>query len=77
MNTAFIFVNCHLGSEVQTIKHLKELCAEVQGTFGIYDFICKLDYEDVELLEETLQKIRHVDRVTHTVTIHTIPEQSS
>ena len=54
MNTAFIFVNCHLGSEIQTIKSLKELCVEVQGTFGIYDFICKLNYEDMQFLEETL-----------------------
>ncbi len=76
MNITFVLVNCDMGHEIQTIEKLKELCNEVQGTYGIYDFICKLNYDDVELFEETLQKIRHLQTITHTITIHTIPEQS-
>ena len=75
MNSAFILVNCDLGYEIQTIEKLKELCDEVQGTYGIYDFICKFNYQDADILEGALQKIRHIEKVTHTVTIHTIPEQ--
>ena len=77
MNTAFVLVNCDLGYEIQTIEKLKELCDEVQGTYGIYDFVCKFNYQDTDALEEVLQNIRHVEKVTHTVTIHTIPEQSN
>ena len=77
MNTAFILINCDLGYESQTIEKLKKLCDKVQGTYGIYDFVCKLDYEDADILEKILQKIRRVEKVTHTVTIHTIPEQSN
>ena len=76
MGIAFIFVNCDMGSEIQTSAKLKELCDEVQGTYGIFDFICKFDYDNIESFEKTLQKIRQIEKITHTNTIHTIPEQS-
>ena len=65
-----------MGSEIQTIAKLKELCDDVQGTYGIFDFICKLNYNNIESFEKTLQKIRQIEKITHTNTIHTIPEQS-
>ena len=76
MGTVFIFINCDMGYEIKTIERLKELCNEVQGTYGIYDFVCKLIYSDMGSFEETLKKIRHTENITHTITIHTIPEQS-
>ena len=76
MGVAFLLVNCDMGYEIQTIEKLKELCTEVQGTYGIYDFICKINYDSMDSLEETLQKIRKIQKITHTITIHTIPEQS-
>ena len=76
MGIAFILVNCDMGYEVQTITRLKELCDEIQGTYGIYDFVCKLNYDSMESFEQTLQNIRRLENITHTVTIHTIPEQS-
>jgi len=76
MGIIFILVNCDMGSEIQTITKLKELCDEVQGTYGIFDFICKLNYDNIESFEKTLQKIRQIEKITHTNTIHTIPEQS-
>ena len=76
MNTAYILVNCDMGYEIQTIERLKEICDEVQGTYGIYDFICKLNYNGIESFEEILRKIRRLQNITHTTTIQTIPEQS-
>ena len=76
MGIAFILVNCDMGYEVQTITRLKELCDEIQGTYGIYDFVCKLSYDSMKSFEQTLQNIRRLENITHTVTIHTIPEQS-
>ena len=75
MSIAFILVNCDMGYEIQTITRLKELCDGVQGTYGIYDFICKLNYDSMDSFEQTLQKIRRLENITHTITIHTIPEQ--
>jgi DNA-binding Lrp family transcriptional regulator len=65
-----------MGYEIQTITKLKELCDEVQGTYGMHDFICKLNYDDMDSFEQTLQKIRRLENITHTITIHTIPEQA-
>jgi DNA-binding Lrp family transcriptional regulator len=76
MSIAFILVNCDMGYEIQTIARLKELCDEVQGTYGLYDFICKLNYDNMDSFEQTLQNIRRLENITHTITIHTIPEQS-
>ena len=76
MGISFVLVNCDMGSEIQTIEKLKELCDEVQGTYGIFDFICKLRYDDMASFEQTLLKIRQIKKITHTNTIHTIPEQS-
>ncbi len=77
MGISFILVNCDMGHELETIAKLKELCDKVQGTYGIFDFICKLRYDDMDSFEKTLQKIRRIEKITHTNTIHTIPEQSS
>ncbi len=76
MGISFVLVNCDMGSEIQTIEKLKELCDEIQGTYGIFDFICKLRYDNMESFEKTLLKIRQIEKITHTNTIHTIPEQS-
>lgn len=76
MSVAFILINCDMGYEIQTITKLKELCGEVQGIYGMYDFICKLNYDSMNSFEQTLQKIRHFENITHTITIHIIPEQS-
>ena len=76
MGISFVLVNCDMGFETQTIAKLKELCNEVQGTYGIFDFICKVSYDNMESFEQTLLKIRKIEKITHTNTIHTIPEQS-
>ncbi|MFQ5476284.1 MAG: Lrp/AsnC ligand binding domain-containing protein [Nitrosopumilus sp.] len=76
MGISFVLVNCDMGFEIETIAKLKELCDEVQGTYGIFDFICKIIYESTDSFEKTLQKIRQIEKITHTNTIHTIPEQS-
>lgn len=76
MVIVFVLINCGMGHETDTITSLKKLCDIVHGTFGIYDFICKFNYDDVKSFEESVQKIRKIKHVTHTITIHAIPEQS-
>jgi len=76
MPIAFILINCEMGNELQVIPSLKKYCNEISGTYGIYDFIGKLKYVNMDEFEESLKKIRKIRFVTHTITIHTIPEQS-
>ena len=45
METAYVLVNCDLGSEVEIIEELKHINSvkEVHGTFGAYDIIVKVE----------------------------------
>ena len=55
MSTAFVLINCELGSEESIIKQLKSLpgVVEVHGTFGAYDILAKIESSTVEDLRET------------------------
>jgi DNA-binding Lrp family transcriptional regulator len=72
MVTAYVLINCDLGSEDAVIDALKEIndVQEAHGTFGAYDIIAKVDDEKVETLRETITwKIRKIDRIRSTLTL--------
>jgi len=75
MGIAYVLVNCEIGHEKVIISSLSKLC-EIQGTYGIYDFICKVSFDEMGSFEEILVKIRAIHNITHTNTIHIIPDQS-
>ncbi len=75
---AYVLLNCELGSEESTIQKLKDvnLVKEVQGTFGAYDILAKLESDSSEELNNTIStKIRHLDNIRSTTTLLTIEEQ--
>jgi len=75
---AYILLNCDLGSEESTIQKLKDvnIVKEVQGTFGAYDILAKLESDSSEELNNTIStKIRHLDNIRSTTTLLTIEEQ--
>ena len=43
MTTAYVLINCDLGSEEKVISEMKsmEAVVEVHGTFGAYDILAK------------------------------------
>ena len=45
MATAYVLINCELGSEESIIQELKNLdnVIEVHGTFGAYDILAKIE----------------------------------
>ena len=72
MATAYVLINCDLGSEEDVIDALKEIddVKEVLGTFGAYDIIAKVDADKVDTLRETITwKIRKIDRIRSTLTL--------
>ena len=72
MATAYVLINCDLGSEEQIIEELKHISdvKEVHGTFGVYDILAKVESANVETLRETIMwKIRKIDKVRSTVTL--------
>ena len=66
MATAYVLINCELGSEEAIISQLKNLegVIEVHGTFGAYDILAKIESSTVEALRETTTwKIRKIEKM--------------
>jgi DNA-binding Lrp family transcriptional regulator len=79
MATAYVLINCELGSEEEIIKQLKELesVTEVHGTFGAYDILSKIESSTVESLRETITwKIRKIYKIRSTLTLMGIEGQT-
>jgi DNA-binding Lrp family transcriptional regulator len=69
---AYVLINCDLGSEEDVIDALKNVedVKEIQGTFGAYDIIAKVDNSTIDTLRETITwKIRKIDRIRSTLTL--------
>ncbi len=79
MATAYVLINCELGSEESIIQELKNLDSviEVHGTFGAYDILAKIESPTVDVLRETITwKIRKIDKIRSTLTLMGIEGQS-
>ncbi len=79
MATAYVLINCELGSEEVIIEQLKSLdgVREVHGTFGAYDILAKIESDTVEKLRETITwKIRKIEKIRSTLTLMGIEGQT-
>ena len=79
MATAYVLINCELGSEESIISQLKTLegIIEVHGTFGAYDILAKIESSTVEALRETITcKIRKIEKIRSTLTLMGIEGQT-
>ena len=79
MATAYVLINCELGSEESIIQALKNLdgVIEVHGTFGAYDILAKIESPTVDVLRETITwKIRKIDQIRSTLTLMGIEGQT-
>ncbi|AFS83409.1 AsnC family transcriptional regulator [Candidatus Nitrosopumilus sediminis] len=79
VETAYVLVNCKLGSEESILDSLKylESVKEVQGTFGVYDIIAKIENSDKDKLRETVTwGIRKLENVRSTLTLMGIEGQN-
>ena len=78
MPIAYVLLNCSLGSEEKVIEQLKQIesVKEVNGTFGTYDILAKLQASNIEELRNGLSsQIRNIDNVTGTLTLMGIKDQ--
>ncbi len=72
MATAYVLINCELGSEQKVIDMIKPIdgVKEVRGVFGAYDILAKIETASVERLREIITwKIRKIDRIRSTLTL--------
>ena len=79
MATAYVLINCELGSEESIIQQLKNIDSviEVHGTFGAYDILAKIESPTVEVLRESITwKIRKIDQIRSTLTLMGVEGQT-
>ena len=79
METTYVLVSCDLGYEVDVIQELKHIGSvmEVQGVYGAYDIIVKVENSDKKKLREIItSNIRKLKHVRSTLTLMGIPEQA-
>jgi DNA-binding Lrp family transcriptional regulator len=80
---AFILLNSDLGSDQEIITKIKEMLSvekdlkyEVQGVYGIYDIVVKIEAANADLVRTIItNKIRKIDKVQSTLTMMVIEEQ--
>jgi DNA-binding Lrp family transcriptional regulator len=78
MPTAYVLLNCDLGSESEIIKKIKQVpeVVEVNGVFGVYDIIVRIASDDMDKLREIITwNIRKIDKVRSTLTMIVIEGQ--
>ena len=78
MATAYVLINCELGSEEAIIQQLKGIdgVKEAHGTFGAYDILAKIESLTVEALRETITwKVRKIEKIRSTLTLMGIEDQ--
>jgi len=76
--SAYVLINCDIGSEEDVISHLKTIdgVKEVHGTFGAYDIIAEIESDNKENLRDVIAwKIRKIERIRSTLTLMTIAGQ--
>ncbi len=70
--TAYVMINCDIGAEESVIEDLKhfENVKEIQGVFGAYDILAKVESENQDAIRETITwQIRKLDKVRSTLTL--------
>lgn len=66
MLTAFVLINCDLGSERELIQKLKSLTnvKEVMGTYGAYDIIVTIEESNVHDIKKTVKTVSKFNSIT-------------
>ena len=78
MPTAYVLINCDLGSEEEIIRELKKLpeVIELSGVYGVYDIVVKIRSDTMDKLRETITwHVRRIDKVRSTLTMIVIEGQ--
>jgi hypothetical protein len=83
MPAAYILLNVKPDSELEVIKQVKDIMkadgqsviCEIQGVYGVYDIVAKLESEKMIGLENILSKIRRINKIVSTLTMLVIEEQ--
>lgn len=85
MSTAYILINNKPESEIEIINKIKEVAKnagqstkyEIQGVYGVYDIVVKIECDTMEDIRNTLAQIRRIDKIISTITMLVNEEQET
>lgn len=66
MPSAYVLINCELGSENEMIDKIRKIpeVVEVYRIFGVYDIIVKFSTNDKETIKDIIAwKIKNLDKI--------------
>ena len=68
----YVLINCDMGYDTEVINEIKknELVKEVQGVFGMFDVLAKIEHSEVRALNTTI--IRKIQEIQHVRSIQTL-----
>ena len=72
MKTAYVLINCELGSQDTVFSQLKSIdkIKDTRGVFGAYDIITKIEAASVEMIKDIVTtKILRIGRIRSTLTL--------
>ena len=72
MQSAYVLINCDLGSELSLIKELNHLneVKEVHGVFGQYDIMAKIEAENQDAVRKIISnKVKNLDHIQSATTL--------
>ena len=83
MPTSYVLINSDLGTDESIIVKIKEILEdekeikyEIQGVYGVYDIILKLNSDNIDNLRSTItNRIRKITSVQSTLTMMVIEQQ--
>ncbi|MGI0070014.1 MAG: Lrp/AsnC ligand binding domain-containing protein [Nitrosotalea sp.] len=83
MPTAYVLLNVKPDTELEVIKQIKDIMKaenqsvryELQGVYGVYDIVVKIESESIDDVKNILAKIRRADKIISTITMLVIEEQ--
>ena len=77
MSGAYILVNTAPGVEKQVIDELSQIpgVVYVEGVYGGFDVIVRVEFPADEMITRTLNKIRKIEGIKSTLTMTFIPGQ--
>jgi protein-arginine kinase activator protein McsA len=71
MSTAFVFLNCELGTEHAIIDEMKGISgvSEAVRVSGVYDIVAKVSDESREHISKVVKKIRGIVNIRSSLTM--------
>ena len=75
MPTGFVLINCDNSEISSVIEQLKkiDIVKEIQGVFGMYDIVAKVEVDEKKIFTTTISThIRNIDKLKSTLTLMVI-----